>query len=283
MRQVQFQFTPLREGRHDGFITLYRNNSISIHAPPRGATQTSSATSRRKRYFNSRPSARGDHALAQRHRLDKFQFTPLREGRPTWHESAEFLLHFNSRPSARGDQQIKRITIFQHYFNSRPSARGDTRNRRHCWQWQRFQFTPLREGRRAAAAQSSAAINISIHAPPRGATSDAGRSLQSSNISIHAPPRGATITCERRYPISNISIHAPPRGATLYGTQFEELHVHFNSRPSARGDTRRARLSGQRRGYFNSRPSARGDLSRSAAIAQRFAFQFTPLREGRPM
>ena len=35
--------------------------------------------------------------------------------------------------------------------------------------WQ-FQFTPLREGRRAAAAQSSAAVNISIHAPPRGAT-----------------------------------------------------------------------------------------------------------------
>ena len=171
MRQVQFQFTPLREGRHDGFITLYRNNSISIHAPPRGATQTSSATSRRKRYFNSRPSARGDHALAQRHRLDKFQFTPLREGRPTWHESAEFLLHFNSRPSAR----------------------GDTRNRRHCWQWQRFQFTPLREGRRAAAAQSSAAINISIHAPPRGATRGArGFRVSGGGISIHAPPRGAT-------------------------------------------------------------------------------------------
>ena len=143
-----------------------------------------------------------------------FQFTPLREGR----------------------RILFPPTVLFSNFNSRPSARGDTRNRRHCWQWQRFQFTPLREGRRAAAAQSSAAINISIHAPPRGATSDAGRSLQSSNISIHAPPRGATITCERRYPISNISIHAPPRGATLYGTQFEELHVHFNSRPSARGD-----------------------------------------------
>ena len=147
MRQVQFQFTPLREGRHDGFITLYRNNSISIHAPPRGATQTSSATSRRKRYFNSRPSARGAHALAQRHRLDKFQFTPLREGRPTWHESAEFLLHFNSRPSARGDafcfllrfcspisihapprgatREIGGIAGNGKDFNSRPSARGD--------------------------------------------------------------------------------------------------------------------------------------------------------------
>ena len=187
-----FQFTPLREGRHDGFITLYRNNSISIHAPPRGATN--------------------QHHAQQEHR--GFQFTPLREGRRILFPPTVLFSNFNSRPSARGDQQIKRITIFQHYFNSRPSARGDTRNRRHCWQWQRFQFTPLREGRRAAAAQSSAAINISIHAPPRGATSDAGRSLQSSNISIHAPPRGATITCERRYPISNISIHAPPRGAT---------------------------------------------------------------------
>ena len=212
-----------------------------------------------------------------------FQFTPLREGRrkhrPQHPDERDISIHAPPRGATMPSPSVTASTN----FNSRPSARGDTRNRRHCWQWQRFQFTPLREGRRAAAAQSSAAINISIHAPPRGATSDAGRSLQSSNISIHAPPRGATITCERRYPISNISIHAPPRGATLYGTQFEELHVHFNSRPSARGDTRRARLSGQRRGYFNSRPSARGDLSRSAAIAQRFAFQFTPLREGRPM
>ena len=167
-----------------------------------------------------------------------FQFTPLREGRRILFPPTVLFSNFNSRPSARGDQQIKRITIFQHYFNSRPSARGDTRNRRHCWQWQRFQFTPLREGRRAAAAQSSAAINISIH----------------------APPRGATITCERRYPISNISIHAPPRGATLYGTQFEELHVHFNSRPSARGDHCVSPFLTQP-AYFNSRPSARGDFA----------------------
>ena len=209
-----FQFTPLREGRPCP-RPASPPRQISIHAPPRGATH-----------------------MARICRIpSSFQFTPLREGRRILFPPTVLFSNFNSRPSARGDQQIKRITIFQHYFNSRPSARGDTRNRRHCWQWQRFQFTPLREGRRAAAAQSSAAINISIH----------------------APPRGATITCERRYPISNISIHAPPRGATLYGTQFEELHVHFNSRPSARGDTRRARLSGQRRGYFNSRPSARGD------------------------
>ena len=233
-----------------------------------------------------------------------FQFTPLREGRrkhrPQHPDERDISIHapprgatmpspsvtastnFNSRPSARGDPHGTNLPN-SFFISIHAPPRGATHFVSSYGSVLQFQFTPLREGRRAAAAQSSAAINISIHAPPRGATSDAGRSLQSSNISIHAPPRGATITCERRYPISNISIHAPPRGATLYGTQFEELHVHFNSRPSARGDTRRARLSGQRRGYFNSRPSARGDLSRSAAIAQRFAFQFTPLREGRPM
>ena len=165
--------------------------------------------------------------------------------------------NFNSRPSARGDPHGTNLpnsffisihapprgathfvssygSVLQFQFT--PLREGRPADKANHNLPALFQFTPLREGRRAAAAQSSAAINISIHAPPRGATSDAGRSLQSSNISIHAPPRGATITCERRYPISNISIHAPPRGATLYGTQFEELHVHFNSRPSARGD-----------------------------------------------
>ena len=33
---------------------------ISIHAPPRGATESSPRNTARRRYFNSRPSARGD-------------------------------------------------------------------------------------------------------------------------------------------------------------------------------------------------------------------------------
>ena len=80
-------------------------------------------------------------------------------------------------------------------------------------------------------------MNISIHAPPRGATTSTrkrstislfqftplreGRrgtrrtSPGTADISIHAPPRGATedsvIRLRREY---LISIHAPPRGAT---------------------------------------------------------------------
>ena len=165
-----FQFTPLREGRPCP-RPASPPRQISIHAPPRGATH-----------------------MARICRIpSSFQFTPLREGRRILFPPTVLFSNFNSRPSARGDQQIKRITIFQHYFNSRPSARGDTRNRRHCWQWQRFQFTPLREGRHCTERSLKNSMYISIHAPPRGATRGArGFRVSGGGISIHAPPRGAT-------------------------------------------------------------------------------------------
>ena len=56
-----FQFTPLREGRRDE-NAFSPPDFISIHAPPRGATNASSMC----------------HGVPM-----KFQFTPLREGRPT--------------------------------------------------------------------------------------------------------------------------------------------------------------------------------------------------------
>ena len=81
-----------------------------------------------------------------------------------------------------------------------------------------FQFTPLREGRRILTTEGNpVALNISIHAPPRGATSKIATWLQ--------------------------------------------LNLHFNSRPSARGDKWRKTLQ-LLRFNFNSRPSARGDAGR---------------------
>ena len=40
------------------------------------------------------------------------------------------------------------MTAAEH-FNSRPSARGDLAGSGGCWRALLFQFTPLREGRRA--------------------------------------------------------------------------------------------------------------------------------------
>ena len=56
---ILFQFTPLREGRLGVTFLLPLSISISIHAPPRGATCIP--------------------ALADEPEI--FQFTPLREGR----------------------------------------------------------------------------------------------------------------------------------------------------------------------------------------------------------
>ena len=100
---IAFQFTPLREGRPGrthGFCyrqhfnsrpsargdryqlnRLQAPSSISIHAPPRGAT----------RCWEKEPTR------------EEFQFTPLREGRRLSQLDVYASNYFNSRPSARGD------------------------------------------------------------------------------------------------------------------------------------------------------------------------------------
>ena len=167
-----------------------------------------------------------------------FQFTPLREGRRlTPDEMGELTDYFNSRPSARGDAEVLYGYKAEINFNSRPSARGDAR-------WN----------------SNSCVKFISIHAPPRGATSN---SLRASAMLLFQ----FTLLREGRRKgwndakgkAAEISIHAPPRGATQGLERCKGKGSRdFNSRPSARGDTRR-RSSRKSSGNFNSRPSARGD------------------------
>ena len=143
-----FQFTPLREGRRSALIGTSFGWMISIHAPPRGATVSSVPHDFFTVDFNSRPSARGDHkrAVSEMVRV-LFQFTPLREGRHRELTMEEVRQDFNSRPSARGDPLCHGFAVGGEHFNSRPSARGDS-----------------------ASTASGAYADISIHAPPRGAT-----------------------------------------------------------------------------------------------------------------
>ena len=256
-----------------GSLPLYFNSRPSARGDPVNVERKSFTPS----HFNSRPSARGDYR--RNFRCDApplFQFTPLREGRP-YARTYNLMCLFQFTPLREGRPDKKLWYTCRRYFNSRPSARGDpqefsmrraalisihapprgaTSQKNAKKGFTRFQFTPLREGRRAPVWYHIIRSNISIHAPPRGATcailvSSAG------SISIHAPPRGATRACWLAADGADISIHAPPRGAT-----------EQNRRESGR------------RSYFNSRPSARGDAfsRRGATYSQ---FQFTPLREGR--
>ena len=145
--------------------------SISIHAPPRGATAPGTAPPEKRTPISIHAPPRGATA--------EWQYVL-----PVW--------NFNSRPSARGDQAQHIMVV----------------------NFDLFQFTPLREGR-------------------RGKRTERGRR---QNISIHAPPRGATVLDEAKRQGFPISIHAPPRGATRGKKPDWACDANFNSRPSARGD-----------------------------------------------
>ena len=297
---------------------------ISIHAPPRGATlggsphcgvgshfnsRPSARGDQNRRnglyaagYFNSRPSARGDSvSVRQAIAFRRFQFTPLREGRPRQVSLRVRAIHFNSRPSARGDSASQQC---------RASAS--------------FQFTPLREGRLNFYREAFDNLIISIHAPPRGATGRCHRvcpagyfnsrpsargdiylaALQgvprefqftplregrhigapkwynANRISIHAPPRGATGQLFSGKIRFLISIHAPPRGATHPRARRRRTGAYFNSRPSARGDGHPRRAEAWTR-QFQFTPLREGRRAEIISPAAPAPFQFTPLREGR--
>ena len=211
------------------------NEFISIHAPPRGATSD-------------------EEELIIRSR---FQFTPLREGRHStflrYPAHVHISIHAPPRGATFGENDIAEIETFQ--------------------------FTPLREGRPGGVRQTADASNFNSRPSARGDSNRrAGHTAR--QISIHAPPRGATEEFERRDPAAFISIHAPPRGATARWITIKKTRRNFNSRPSARGDCFPHRLEVERiisihappRGatvgvepvygewiHFNSRPSARGD------------------------
>ena len=125
-------------------------------------------------------------------RVVAFQFTPLREGRRCRRPRKWFSHHFNSRPSARGDGETTFCPTSRQHFNSRPSARGDV-----------FCGFP-----------TTFALQISIHAPPRGATK---RHLSNKTREIF-----------QFTPLREGRRHRLPRD--------EGGMPHFNSRPSARGD-----------------------------------------------
>ena len=125
-----------------------------------------------------------------------------------------------------------------------------------------FQFTPLREGRRGAAAAHHRQRNFNSRPSARGDSDSAHSEFIGCYFNSRPSARGDGIMRLAKQGKNVISIHAPPRGATQKSQknvicrlfQFTPLRegrprrsggnrdgVHFNSRPSARGDNRRRR------------------------------------------
>ena len=276
----EFQFTPLREGRRN-VRRGWNRQPISIHAPPRGATKPTSSHSSLGINFNSRPSARGDRVFryagtAAEHfnsrpsaRGDSPQpgdvivfyisiHAPPRGATRNGKAAASTMADFNSRPSARGDgnapnlrnslgqfqftplregrRQSMRGNIIIFYFNSRPSARGDDMLEEYSSAYQ-FQFTPLREGRRFYRHALPALVQFQF-TPLREGRPASILALSANNVLFQFTPLR----------------EGRPR---CMGTMCS-ISPHFNSRPSARGDSHDSDGHAHPE-HFNSRPSARGD------------------------
>ena len=101
-----------------------------------------------------------------------------------------------------------------------------------------FQSTLPRGERRKRAGIRTNDINISIHAPTRGATSDCGGIPVGVVISIHAPTRGATTDKGLSTIEEVISIHAPTRGATYQTRRHRNGFTDFNPRSHEGSDSK---------------------------------------------
>ena len=166
----------------------------------------------------------------------KFQFTPLREGRPGVLVEVVNVYTISIHAPARGATSTTHYsTAMSGYFNSRPCERGDLAHYILYYPLRLFQFTPLREGR------------------PNPDIGNCNRSLFQFTPLREGRPKmwssGGAIPyfnsrpCERGDPATRpgqqercISIHAPARGATQRPPPCSSGSSYFNSRPCERGD-----------------------------------------------
>ena len=272
-----FQFTPLREGRrkaqsatawHPYFNSRpsargdvcgkYSDNSItiSIHAPPRGATARDNALPKTWSISIHAPPRGATTGMMSVSAACVFQFTPLREGRRQIHvlrQTRHISIHAPPRGATRCNrhrsyrQQISihapprgatrggKSSEGSKNFNSRPSARGDPTSSRHERRRRPFQFTPLREGRLNRALCGAPDTVFQFTPLREGRPSKVVPSQEEEKFQFTPLREGRRERAEFAEFARPISIHAPPRGATAVSATMSRLR-DFNSRPSARGD-----------------------------------------------
>ena len=211
---ILFQFTPLREGRQNSRRENSKEEGISIHAPPRGAT-----------------------LMARVFEPDGvFQFTPLREGRRLCRCTRTTRSNFNSRPSARGDVYdvlhipgLGFISIHapprgataaallgcavQRHISIHAPPRGATAAAAQLLGHQQFQFTPLREGRQSRLAGFFVPTVFQFTPLREGRRAPEAASAAGKDFNSRPSARGDVHGQQLRL-LADISIHAPPRGAT---------------------------------------------------------------------
>ena len=124
--------------------------AISIHAPAGGATVTPTWPNCRPSYFNSRPCGRGDGgSRSGHHHQDSISIHAPAGGAtkpmPRLVDWQQISIH---APAGGATDKLCMLPFNTTNFNSRPCGRGDPPAAPGGRSGSRFQFTPLREGRR---------------------------------------------------------------------------------------------------------------------------------------
>ena len=191
-----FQSTPPRGGRPGAFRPPPCSTACFNPRPRAGGDWVDSVTCIwSEPRFQSTPPARGaTHAGRGAGRDGGVSIhAPARGATPMASQTPYPLTCFNPRPRAGGDRGTGRVGSAASSFNPRPRAGGDASVRASRALAAVFQSTPPRGGRLRAGFGKHADVDVSIHAPARGATSSVEVKFPSNIVSIHAPARGATV------------------------------------------------------------------------------------------
>ena len=200
-----------REGSDKLVFAVTNPSNISIHAPAKGATAVPIGKIIVCIYFN--PRSREGSDLEQTKWADLLEIS-RRERRECRYTRKQSKKYFNPRSREGSDDSGQEIPIYYWEFQSTLPRRERLCPRESFRRW--TYFNPRsREGSDAALDSLNRKMEISIHAPAKGATMEYTHSasyrqfqstlprrerrelakvLQTSNISIHAPAKGATIS-----------------------------------------------------------------------------------------
>ena len=228
---VGFQSTLPRDERLDCLCKKIIVDIISIHAPTRGATNPDLPDNENSKVFQSTLPREERRLSDVQDALDETHFNPRSHERSDTH-SLTFqysLLNFNPRSHERSDGRPGRVRKAVRGFQSTLPREERLLS---CQAYEPYNYFNPRSHERSdfGGIGWRSDINISIHAPTRGATYFHLLLLSPLSISIHAPTRGATPTESSTFALpSAISIHAPTRGATAI---LHKKFVYFYTIPT---------------------------------------------------
>ena len=193
------------------------SDDISIHAPPRGATFAASESPGVGKISIHAPPRGATVIRGCVYRgIELFQFTPLREGRPTEITRRRKSTLFQFTPLREGRRALTSATVSTDRISIHAPPRGATHPSHGQKQERRlFQFTPLREGRRASRQGQPGQCTFQFTPLREGRRLNSGAATMSAFYFNSRPSaRGDGQAVLHVHNQLSISIHAPPRGAT---------------------------------------------------------------------